>query len=183
VIVRGDRFLVAGHVAAGDGRSLRIVAMGNGDGEEEAAGNVVPGLSRPAFPVLAADEPGPAGLLLWDGGQVLFATVSPRGRVAELPAAVGAASPTPRRPALAAVPGGFVACWIGRSTAPGRRQLLARLVTLGGDDGSADPLLLAEGDVSGPELLSTGDGLTVAWLESGSLATNPCVARLSLEGA
>lgn len=183
VIVCRDRLLVAGHVPAGDGRSIRIVASGNGDGEEEAVGNVVPGLVRPAFPVLAADEPGPAGLLLWDGGQIFFATVSPRGRVAGPPAAVGAASPTPRRPALAAIPGGFVACWIGRSTAPGRRQLLARLVSPGGDDGSGDPLLLAEGDVSDPELLSTGDGLTVAWLESGPLATNPYVARLSLEGA
>ena len=183
VIVRGGRILVAGHVPAGNGRSIRIVAGEAGDGEDAAIENVVPGLSRPAFPVLAAGDPGPVGLLLWDGGRILFSTVSPRGRVEDPPAAVGVASPTPRRPALAPVPGGFVSCWTGPSTAPGRRQLLARLVPSGDDDGSDAPLLLAEGDVSDPELLSTGDGVTVAWLESGSLATNPYVARLSLEGA
>lgn len=169
--------LVAGHVPGVEGRTVLTVRV-----EAGCAGPAkgVPGLSRPAFPVLAAGDAGPVALAAWDEGRLVLALLAPDGSVASGPTPLGAASATPRRPALAALPGGgFAACWVGPRSAPGRRPLLLQVVSTATDASPDAPLVLAEGDLGEPDLLATGDGLLAAWLEAGPLATGLRSARIS----
>lgn len=177
----GDRILVAGHEPGPAGRLVRVFVLSAAAGP--VAAPAVEGLSRPAFPVLAAGPDGSLGLAAWDSARLVFASLSPDGRLVAGPSVAGAASATPRPPALAALAGGFVACWAGPAAAPRRRPLLARFLRPGAQNGDTEPLVLGEGDVGDPQLLATGGVVLAVWTVETPHATHLHAARLSAVNA
>lgn len=177
------RTLCAVHEVTATGRALRLYSF-------ESAGRPpaeidLPGLSRPAFPVLAALPDGRAGVLFWDlapSPSIMFLRLSRDGQPEGEPILLGDASTPPRCPALVAVPGGFVAAWAGKALAPDRFPLFATFLPEGL---SAPPpsLILDEGNVSHPALLLSPHGLFAAWRKVTPAGSGILAARLTLEAS
>ncbi len=143
------------------------------------------GLTRPAFPVLAAGSEGQAGLVFWDlapSPSILFQRLSRDGQPRSAPIFMGAAATPPRCPALTAIPGGFAAAWAGRASAPGRFPLSVCLLP-GTSSPLSPPLVLDEGEISHPSLLFVPGNLFAAWRRVSPSGSGLWAARLALEPA